>query len=145
MAATIDFAVITPGDIKFQGKAEIVVAPGAAGDLGALPNHAPMLTTLRVGVVRATIVDADASDAQSASTRLEFAVDGGFMQILPDRVVVLTDVALGASEIDADAVRGELKRAEEELAAKRGTDDAAQRRAVAWAQTRLEVAHRPGV
>jgi F-type H+-transporting ATPase subunit epsilon len=145
MASTVDFAVITPGEVKFQGKAEIVVAPGAAGDLGALANHAPMLTTLRVGVVRATVIDSPGGESGVSTRRLELAVDGGFMQILPDRVVVLTDVALTAAEIDADAARADLRRAEEGLAGKRGGDDGAERQAIAWAQARLEVTHRPGV
>ena len=141
MAGTVEFSVVTPSEVKFAGQAEIVVAPGAAGDLGALPNHAPMLTTLRIGVVRATVIDTSA-DAKSPTKRLEFAVDGGFMQILPERVVVLSDVALAATDIDADAARTELRRAEETLAAKRGVDDLAERRAAAWASARLEVAHR---
>jgi F-type H+-transporting ATPase subunit epsilon len=145
MASSVRFAVITPSEVKFEGKAELVVAPGAAGDLGALPNHAPMLTTLRIGVVRATVVDSSADDANNVTRRLELAVNGGFMEILPDRVVVLTDLALTASDIDEDAVRAQLRRAEEELAAKHGADDAQQRRAVAWANARLEVAHRPNV
>ena len=135
MALTMDFAVITPGEVKFEGKAEIVVAPGAAGDLGALPHHAPMLTTLRVGVLRATV---------AGPTRIEYAVNAGFMQILPDKVVVLTDTALAAKDVDVDAARGDLRRAEEQLAAKRGNDDKAERDAIAWANARLEVAHRTG-
>jgi|SRR5450755_795402 F-type H+-transporting ATPase subunit epsilon len=136
MAATIDLDIITPSALKFQGKAEIVVAPGGAGDLAALPHHAPMLTTLRVGVLRATVT------GDTGTRRLELAVDGGFMQITPAKVIVLTDVALAAEEIDADAARLDHKRAEEALAQKRGTDDRAERNAVAWAVAKLEVAHK---
>jgi len=134
MAAAMDFAVVTPEHVKFEGKAEIVVAPGAAGDLGALSNHAPMVTTLRIGVLRATV---------EGRSRVEYAVNAGFMQILPDKVVVLTDAALAAADVDVDAVRADLRRAEEQLAAKRGADDRAERDAVAWARARLEVAHKP--
>jgi F-type H+-transporting ATPase subunit epsilon len=145
MASSVRFAVITPGGIKFEGRAELVVAPGAAGDLGALPNHAPMLTTLRVGIVRANVVDSGAGEGKSAAQRLELAVNGGFMQILPESVVVLTDVALAAADVDRDAVAAQLRRAEEDLAAKHGSDDAPERRALAWANAQLEVAHRPNV
>src|SRR5271165_2680536 len=103
MASTLQFAIITPSEVKFEGRAELVIAPGAAGDLGALPNHAPMLTTLRVGIVRANVVDSAAGEGKGATQRLELAVNGGFMQILPDRVVVLTDIARAASDIDGDA------------------------------------------
>ena len=132
MASTIDFAVITPGEVKFTGKAEIVIAPGAAGDLGAQPQHAPMLTTLRVGLLRATV---------EGSKRVEYAVRAGFMQILPDKVVVLTDSALAASDVNVESARAELRDAEVHLAAKHGQDDKAEREAVAWANARLEVAH----
>jgi F-type H+-transporting ATPase subunit epsilon len=136
MATTLDLNIVTPGAVKFDGKAEIVVAPGSAGDLAALPSHAPMLTALRAGVLRATV-------AESAGTRrVEYAVNGGFMQITPAKVIVLTDVALAAAEIDAESVRREHKRAEEALAQKRGSDDHAERNAVAWAVAKLEVAHK---
>jgi F-type H+-transporting ATPase subunit epsilon len=134
MATTLDLDIITPSAAKFQGKAEIVVAPGGAGDLAALPQHAPMLTTLRIGVLRATVAD------ENGTRRLELAVNGGFMQITPSKVIVLTDVALAADEIDAGATELEQKRAEEALAQKRGSDDSAERRAVSWASAKLEVA-----
>ena len=133
MPATVDFALVTPGEVKFEGKAEIVVAPGAAGDLGALPNHAPMLTTLRIGVLRATV---------EGRGRVEFAVKAGFMEILADKVIVLTDMALSSDEVDVDATRADLRQAEAQLAAKRGADDAAARDAIAWANARLDVAHK---
>ena len=139
MAATLDLNIITPGAVTFDGTAEIVVAPGSAGDLAALPNHAPMLTTLRAGVLRATVADG------AGTRRVEYAVNGGFMQITPAKVIVLTDLALSAAEIDADAARREHKRAEEALSQKRGSDDRAERDAVAWALAQLEVAqkHQP--
>lgn len=155
--ATTRVSIVTPASIKFEGDAELVIAPGAAGDLGALPQHAPLLTTLRIGVVKANIASAATSDSKTSvdttSTppatpgalggRVEFAVDGGFMQVLPDRVIILTDTALSREEVDVEAARTELKRAEEAAAQKKGSDDADERRAVAWAQAKLEVAHRP--
>jgi len=134
MASTFGLAIITPGEVKFEGTAEIVVAPGASGDIGALAQHAPLLTTLRVGVLRATV---------EGARRIEYAVNAGFMQIMPDKVVVLSDSALAPSEIDADAARADLRRAEEALAQKRGADDASERTATAWANARLDVAGRP--
>ena len=134
MAATFSLSVITPAEVKFEGTAEIVVAPGAAGDFAALANHAPMLTTLRIGVLRATA---------EGGERIEYAMNAGFMQVLPEKVIVLTDRALSAAEIDVEATRADLRRAEEALAAKRGADDAAERAAISWANARLEVAHRP--
>jgi F-type H+-transporting ATPase subunit epsilon len=136
MATTLHLDIITPGAVKFEGMAEIVVAPGGAGDLAALPSHAPMLTTLRIGVLRATVLD------ESGTRRLELAVNGGFMQITPTKVIVLTDVALAADEIHVAPLLLEQKRAEEALAQKRGSDDRAERNAVAWAAAQLEIAHK---
>jgi len=134
MAATFALAVITPAEVKFEGTAEIVVAPGAAGDIAALANHAPMLTTLRIGVLRATV---------ESGRRIEYAVNAGFMQILPDKVLVLTDLALTPTEIDVDKTRAEMQRAHEAIAAKRGSEDKPERDAIAWASAKLEAAHRP--
>ena len=146
MPARTRLSIVTPSALKFQGEAELVVAPGAAGDLGALAHHAPMLTTLRTGVVSATIAAGAAGDDQSASRateRIQFAVDGGFMQILPDHVVILTDLALSRDEIDVEAARADLKRAEEALSQKKGADDAHERRDLAWAHARLAITARP--
>ena len=144
MAALTRLSIVTPSAVTFEGDAELVVAPGAAGDLGALANHAPMLTTLRTGVVKANVVG-EGSDGKSAARRVEFAVEGGFMEILAERVIILTDLALSRDEVDVEAARADLKRAEEALAQKRGGDDAQERRAVAWAHARLEVSARPVV
>src|SRR5271166_3156934 len=124
MAAVTHLTIVTPTAKKFEGDAELVIAPGAAGDLGALAAHAPLLTTLRVGVVKANVVGggAEAQTGDAAPGRVEFAVPGGFMEVLPDRVIVLTDAAISQ---------------------KRGVDDGEERHAVAWAQARLEVTHRP--
>jgi F-type H+-transporting ATPase subunit epsilon len=133
MPSTFALSVITPSEVKFEGTADIVVAPGAAGDIAALANHAPMLTTLRIGVLRANV---------EGSRRIEYAVKSGFMQILPDKVLVLTDVALTSNEIDVDATHAELAQAQEASAAMRGSDDRAERDAIAWANAKLETAHR---
>jgi len=134
MPALTHLSLVTPASIKFDGDVEIVIAPGAAGDLGVLANHAPLLTSLRAGVVKANSVEAG---------RIEFAVDGGFMQVVKDRVIVLTETALTAQEVDVEAARSDLKRAEEALALKKGGDEKDERQAKAWAQARLDVTHRP--
>jgi F-type H+-transporting ATPase subunit epsilon len=157
MPALFRFSIVTQAALKFEGQTDAVVAPGAAGDLAALANHAPLLTTLRPGVVRASVVAGGQSKVGEArvgestageatgSQWLDFAVDGGFMQVLPERVIILTDAALTRNEIDAEAARAELQRAEEALAQKRGADDSEERRAVAFAKAKLEVTHRPVV
>jgi F-type H+-transporting ATPase subunit epsilon len=138
MPAPFRLSIITPAAVKFDGDVEIVVAPGAAGDLGVLANHAPLLTTLRTGIVSAT-----ATAPVSASSRVQFAVDRGFLSAVADKVIILTDVALAPQEINAEEARADLRRAEEGLAQKRGQEDVAERNAVAWARARLELTARP--
>lgn len=133
MANLTRVEIITPASVKFAGEVEWVVAPGSAGDLAALAHHAPLLTTLRTGVV----------SAKTSSERVQFAIDSGFMEILADKVLILADMALSRDEVNVEDARADLRRAEEELAQKRGGDDAVQRRAVAWARARLEVTSRP--
>jgi F-type H+-transporting ATPase subunit epsilon len=137
VATRFRLSLITPSAVKFEGEVEILIVPGAAGDLGVLANHAPLLTTLRAGVVTA------GSTNPAASDRVRFAVDRGFLQATADRAIVLTDVAHGPDEVNAEEARAELRRAEEALAQKHGQDDADERAAVAWAKARLELIARP--
>lgn len=140
MPTPFRLSIVTPSAVRFDGDVDIVVAPGAAGDLAALANHAPLLTTLRSGVVSATTV-ADAEQKTEAG-RIRFAVDRGFMQVLADKVIVLTDAALKPDDVHIEEARADLRRAEEALAQKHGADDSAERHATAWAQARLDVTQR---
>ena len=105
---TIPFRLITPVAVAFEGDAELVIAVGTEGEEGILPSHAPFLTALRPGVLRANV-----SQNGGDATRLEFATSEGFLQALPDRVVVLVDAALQREQIDIDAARAERDAAAE--------------------------------
>ncbi len=111
MANTIPFRLITPTQVAYAGDAELVIAVGTEGEEGILPSHAPFLTALRPGVLRANVLE------NGASKRVEFATGEGFMQALPDRVTVLVDQALSREEIDLDAARKDLEAANEHLRA----------------------------
>ncbi len=102
--ATIPFRLITPIEIAFEGDAELVIAVGTEGEEGILPSHAPFLTALRPGILRAVVAD---------GKRLEFATSEGFLQALPDRVTVLVDAALPKERIDTAAARADLEAATE--------------------------------
>jgi F-type H+-transporting ATPase subunit epsilon len=102
---TIPFRLITPVAVAFEGDAELVIGVGTEGEEGILPSHAPFLTALRPGILRANV------ESGGATTRLEFATSEGFMQALPDRVVVLVDSALQRDQIDAAAARADLESA----------------------------------
>jgi F-type H+-transporting ATPase subunit epsilon len=108
MASAVAFTLITPRSIVFEGDAELVIAVGTEGEVGILPQHAPFLTALRPGVLRANVRDG------SGIMRLELATGEGFLQALPDKITVLTDAALDADEIDVGSSREELAAATEE-------------------------------
>jgi len=109
MAKTIPFKLITPTAIAYEGEAELVIAVGTEGEEGILASHAPFLTALRPGVLRANV------DEGGASKRLEFATSQGFMQALPDRVTVLVDEAVSRDLVDVAAARAELEAALDHL------------------------------
>jgi F-type H+-transporting ATPase subunit epsilon len=102
---TIPFRLITPVAVAFEGDAELVIAVGTEGEEGILPSHAPFLTALRPGILRANVGGA------GESRRLEFATSEGFLQALPDRVVVLVDAAVERDKVDVAAARADLEAA----------------------------------
>jgi F-type H+-transporting ATPase subunit epsilon len=105
--STIPFKLITPTKVVFDGDADLVIAVTTEGEEGILAHHAPFLSALKPGVLRANIVE------NGAPRRLELATSEGFMQALPDRVTVLVDEALSFEEVDVAAARNELAEATE--------------------------------
>ncbi len=104
---TIPFRLVTPLAIAFEGDAELVIAVGTEGEEGILPSHAPFLTALRPGILRANVV------VEGASKRVEFATSEGFLQALPERVTVLVDAAFSRDAVDVAAARADLEAATE--------------------------------
>lgn len=123
--ATIELQVITPERIVLTEEADIVVARGAEGDLGIMHGHVPLITPLAIGEMTYRV---------DGETR-HLAVAGGFMEVRPDRVVVLADIAERSEEIDRARAEEARQRAEELLAEHRGTELEAQ--AAAALQTAL--------
>lgn len=107
--STTAFSIVTPQALRFEGQAEIVIVPGSEGELGALPRHAALVTTLKPGIVRANTIGADGKSVE----RREFAIGPGFAQVLPDRVTVLVDAAWEKGEIDIETTRDELREVRE--------------------------------
>jgi F-type H+-transporting ATPase subunit epsilon len=106
-------SVVTPNGAAFEGEAEMVVVPGAAGEIGVLARHAPLVAMLNAGSTR-VYLDVDASDVQT------FATGPGFFQVLEDRAIALVDDAVLAGDVDdaraqrqLDEAQAELKRVEE--------------------------------
>lgn len=97
--------IVSQDRLVFEGEADIVVAPGAEGELGILPNHAPLLTTLKPGMLR----------VRRHNREEVFAISGGFMEVQPDLVTVLADAAEHSDEIDVARAQEARRRAEEAL------------------------------
>src|ERR1700761_8754761 len=136
MAKAVAFTLITPRAIAFEGDAELVIATGTEGEVGILPSHAPFLTALKPGVLRANV-----RDGEKTTMRLELACGEGFLQALPDKITILTDAALEADEVDVAETRAELAAAIEEKKAA-GGDLAAYHRAqskIDFANAKLKV------
>ena len=108
MPNAVAFQLITPKAVAFDGEAELVIGVGTEGEVGILPSHAPFLTALRPGILRANVRDG------TGTRRLELATGEGFLQALPDKITVLTDAAVGRDDVDADATRAELRAGQEE-------------------------------
>lgn len=113
MAATFKFELVTPERVLMSSDVSEVLVPGADGDFTVFAGHAPVISTLRPGV----IVAKDGSKA----TRLY--VRGGFCEVAPDSLTVLAEQASDVEAMNADAVAAEMKVAEAALAAAT-TDDA---------------------
>ena len=122
MAATVPFKLITPTSTAFDGEAELVIATGTEGEIGILPKHAPFVTALRPGVMRANV-----RNEHGEIKRLELATGKGFLQAFPDRVTILVAVAVGGDAVDRHATRDELNAAIERQK-NAGSDVAAWRR-----------------
>lgn len=131
----IRLEIVTPERVVLEDDADIVIARGAEGDLGILHGHEPLITPLETGEL---MYRADGQEHL-------LAVSGGFLEVRPDRVVVLADVAERSDEIDRERAEEARRNAEETLAAHRGTEAEAQAAAaLARSLLRLRVAgHRP--
>jgi len=120
--------LVSPERILFSGEANMVIARAAEGDIAFLTGHAPYLGRLDIGLVRVELADGAEETA---------AVHGGFVEVFNDRVIILSDVAELASQIDVDRARRSQERAEEDLRQEHNTEaEAALRRA----HVRLELA-----
>ncbi|MBD0289908.1 MAG: ATP synthase F1 subunit epsilon [Thermoleophilia bacterium] len=100
-ARTFSLSVVTPEGAVFEGEAERVVVPGAAGEIGVLARHAPLVAMLRAGEIR----------IRSADGWQTFAAGPGYFKVQRDRAIVLVDDAVRAEEIDVGEARREVEEA----------------------------------
>jgi F-type H+-transporting ATPase subunit epsilon len=103
-----DVALVTPEGEAFRGEAEMLIVPGAAGEIGVLARHAPLVATLKAGSTR-VYRDRASEDV------LEFATGPGFFKVELDSAIALVDDAVDVKEIDDDRARRQLEEAKAEL------------------------------
>jgi F-type H+-transporting ATPase subunit epsilon len=126
--------IVTPERLAYSDSVDAVTLPGIEGELGVLPHHAPLVSMLGLGELRIRKGGAEES----------FAIAGGFLQVLPDKVVVMAETADMASEIDVERAAEARREAERALETgfHEGADLSAARAALQQALLRERVAQR---
>lgn len=103
--ATMRLDIITAEKLVYSDEVSSVVAPGSAGQLGILPNHAPLLTSLKPGELK-VLKEGEESN---------IAVSGGFLEVLQNVVTILADTAERAEDIDFERAEAAMKRAQDKV------------------------------
>ena len=108
----MQFDLVSPEKKLASGSASIVIAPGVMGDIGVMPGHAPFVTTLRPGVLTATV----------DGTEQKYVVFGGFVEISPESCTVLADDAVTVEAFDPASLPERIAAAEKRMAEAQGDD-----------------------
>ncbi|MDH4143094.1 MAG: F0F1 ATP synthase subunit epsilon [Chloroflexota bacterium] len=131
---TVQLEIVTPERLAYSDVVDAVVLPGSEGEIGVLPHHAPLVSTLGIGELR----------IRKEGVEESFAIVGGFLQVRPDKVVVMAETADMASEIDLEKAQEARREAERALETgfHEGADLAAARASLQQALLRIRVAER---
>ncbi len=125
--------IVTAERVVYSEDVDVVVAPGVEGQLGILPHHAPLMTILQAGELW----------VRRGGEEFFLAIAGGFLEVRPDRIIVLADAAERAAEIDIARAEEAKRRAEEQLSRRPpGADLAQAEAALRRSLIRLRVAER---
>ena len=100
--------IVTPEKKVFAGDVRFVVVPGVVGELGFLPNHAPLMSALKIGIAR----------VQQEGKTLKVAINGGFVEVRGNKVTILADSAEREDEIDRTRAEAARERAEKRISEK---------------------------
>ena len=115
--STFDVSLVTPDGPVFEGEVEMLIVPGADGEIGVLARHAPLIAMLKAGSTRVHVT-------RNGEVR-EFATGPGFFKVEQDRALALVDDVVDAKEIDDARAREQLEAAQAELdRIERGESDA---------------------
>lgn len=106
MAEKLHFELVSPEKLLMSTDVDMVVVPGTEGDFGVLINHAPVVSTLRTGIL----------EVHNGDETERLLVRGGFAEVNPEGLTVLAEEAIPLAQVDRDALEAELKDAEEDVA-----------------------------
>ena len=130
-----DVSLVTPEGAAFEGEAEMLIVPGAAGEIGVLARHAPLVATLKAGSTRVHVTQGDVK---------EFATGPGFFKVELDRAIALVDDAADVEQIDRERAQKQLEEARAELEQVEAGESEADRwqleQRIAHAENQLRVA-----
>ncbi len=129
MADRLELELVTPQRRVLAESVDEVRLPGVLGEMGVLPGHTPLLTELGTGALAFT----------TGGRERRFAIQGGFAEVLPDRVTVLATVAESSDEIDVAAARAALQESEARLGSAEAEEIATLSDEVMLATTRIDV------
>jgi len=125
--------IVSAEKLVYSDEVDVVVAPGVEGQLGILPHHAPLMTMLQPGELL----------LRKGKEELSLCISGGFLEVRPDRVVILAEAAERCEEIDLARAEAAKRRAEQRLTGRTTIADLAQAQAsLARAVARLRVAEK---
>jgi F-type H+-transporting ATPase subunit epsilon len=134
-----EVSLVTPEGAAYEGECEMLIVPGAAGEIGVLARHAPLVAMLKAGSTRVHVHETEV---------LEFATGPGFFKVEQDRALALVDDAVDAREIDRDRAQRQLEEAQAELERLDAGDSDADRwqveQRIRHAENQLQVASNGG-
>lgn len=130
--ADLHLEIVTPEKKVFDDAVDVVTIPTASGEVGILPNHAPLISTLKPGILSYT----------TKGTTEKMVIAGGFIEVNTNKVSILADVAERPDEIDTEAARVEREATEKVLGTWKGTEEEleAELEKLEKAQARLQLA-----
>lgn len=121
MAMTLHVDIVSAEESLYSGTAEVVIAPGARGELGIYPRHTPLLTTLKPGSVRLKVPNQEEEEL--------VYVSGGILEVQPHMVTILSDTAIRGADLDEAKALEAMRAAEEAMKNRAASIDYAQAQA----------------
>jgi len=126
--AAFHFEIVSPEKLVFSGEVEAVVVPGIDGEFTVLKDHAPLISTLKPGIV---VID------ETPSKKLRLFVPGGFAEVAPSGLTILANQAIDLADLDAAKIEAGIGTFEEDIS--RATSDEVRRAAVEKRDQLLEL------